>query len=125
MNKRRLILACLVVFAVLAGMTGCMLPDFGLSFDVIGITEGPGNTYSIVSYSVTNTGSKTVSSLSLNIDVVYLNSSLVQVGSDSKWMTVGTVGAGATTTASVTFYHTTGWTTAEPRVIDMTWDQES
>jgi hypothetical protein len=117
MKKSRLILGCLAVVATLALAVGCMWPDYGLSFEVGTISQQ--SSYSDVPYTIYNSGTKDISNLYLNIDV-----ELSSGGSDSEWLYVGSVATGQTVYATVRFNHAPSVTVAEPRIIDMTWDQE-
>jgi hypothetical protein len=98
MRKTRLILGCLAVVAILAGLTGCMLPDYQLNTDVT-VTDTGHAGYSIITYNFTNVGNKDLTNVQIGIEVD-------RVGFSPQYDTLGpfNINRGDTTTGTRTYY---------------------
>jgi hypothetical protein len=98
MRKTRLILGCLAVVAILAGLTGCMLPDYQLNTDVT-ITYTGDPAYSTVTYNLTNVGNKDLTNVQIGIEVD-------RVGYAPQYDTLGpfSINRGNTTTGTKNYY---------------------
>jgi hypothetical protein len=116
MKKSRLILGCLAVVATLALAVGCMWPDYSLDFNAGPIDNY--STYSDIPYTISNTGSFDVSNVYITINV-----ELSTGGTSSSTFSVGDVPAYGSTYLTFRFYHSAGVTVAEPRITNLSWDQ--
>jgi len=122
MKKTRLLLGCLAVLAILAGMTGCMLPDYQLTTDVtVTDADNTTGTYATITYNLTNTGSKSLDNVQVGIEI-YRSTSVGYV-----YDTLGpfSIGTGSTTTGSVTYNFTaapSGSYSFEVYVTSVGWD---
>jgi hypothetical protein len=116
MKKSRLILGCLAVVATLMLAVGCMWPDYSLNFNAGTIDNH--ETYSDIPYTVSNTGSFDVSNVYITINV-----ELSTGGTSSSTFSVGDVPAYGSSYLTFRFYHSSNVTVAEPRITNLSWDQ--
>jgi hypothetical protein len=106
MRKTRLILGCLAVVAILAGLTGCMLPDYQLTTDV-GLTGLSGGavlaTDSVtVTYDFKNVGTKDLSNVQVGIEVWRIDGGGV-ASSTTYVLGPFSIGTGSTNSGTVNF----------------------
>lgn len=117
MKKTRVILACLALALAFGGLTGCMLPDYQLDMDVTITTVE--STYSIVSYTLTNVGSRDLSNVQLEIEV-YRTGVGVQLGHLGPF----NIRTGNSTTGSVTYSWSEAGTGDEVIITSVGWDAD-